>query len=219
LLFLAAIAVFFLTESWHRDRELRFEPVLWSAPIPNMVLLGSKFTATFLLSLSFSVLVGSAAIALQFIRGHTPFEVMAYLRVYVVILLPSMLLMISLVAMLNVIFREKYVAYTIGFSISLGLIYLYGQGHKHWLYNPVLQGLWTPADLSGPRFMTIVTHRVYVLALAAFFLAVAQLGFQRREGKGWKANGRLNSKFWGVALMASSVAVAVLAGIRLARIW
>ncbi len=43
LLFLFGIAIFYVGETMHRDRELKVEPLLWCMPVPNFVLLLSKF--------------------------------------------------------------------------------------------------------------------------------------------------------------------------------
>src|SRR5260370_28967876 len=88
LLFLVGLTVFYTGEAMHRDREVRIEPVLWAMPVPNSVLLLSKFLATFALALCLVALVGLTAIVIQVLRGHTPVELSAYLRVYSIVLLP-----------------------------------------------------------------------------------------------------------------------------------
>ena len=75
LLFLLGMTVFYTGEAMHRDREVRIEPVIWAAPVPNSVLLLSKFLATLSLTLSLMVLVGLTAILIQFLRGHTPVDI------------------------------------------------------------------------------------------------------------------------------------------------
>jgi hypothetical protein len=80
LLFLVGMAIFFTGEAMHRDRELRVEPLLWSMPAPNFVLLLSKSSTTLLLSVAVSMLVGLAAILLQIYKGHTPIELLTYLK-------------------------------------------------------------------------------------------------------------------------------------------
>ena len=215
LLFLAAIAVFFTGESMHRDRELRIEPVLWSVPAPNFVLLLSKFSPTLLLSISFSVLVGLAAIALQIVRGDMPVDMRAYLTIYSVILIPNMVFMISAVTVLNVLLRDKYLAYAVSFAISGGLFYLYNLGYNHWLYNPVLYGLWTPSDLAGAgsNLTRILTHRIYCLAIAALFLSLAHLFFERKSTKGLQSNGRLSSAGWSILIISLSTVTAIITGL------
>jgi ABC-type transport system involved in multi-copper enzyme maturation permease subunit len=181
-LFLVAIAVLFIGESMHRDRELRIEPLLWSAPVPNAVLLLSKFVATFLIAIGFSVLVGISGIILQLRRGDSSFDVTAYPKTYLLILVPSVIFLVSTAMMLNVILREKYVAYAISFALAIGGFYLFGQGHKHWSYNIVLYEIWSPTDLFGSSLWRLLGLRVYALAVAAVCLLIAHLCFARRTG-------------------------------------
>jgi hypothetical protein len=77
LLFLIAIAVFYTGESMHRDREGKIEPVIWSMPVNNSVLLLSKCLATIVLTFALLAMVGLLAIVIQLLRGHTPVDVLA----------------------------------------------------------------------------------------------------------------------------------------------
>jgi ABC-type transport system involved in multi-copper enzyme maturation permease subunit len=184
------MTVFYTGEAMHRDREVRIEPVLWAAPAPNNVLVLSKFLAVLALTVSLIVLVALTAISIQLLRGHTPVDVSSYLIVYSVILLTSIVFMTGAALVLNVLLRDKYVAYALSIGTGVGLVYLYSQGYNHWLYNPVLYNLWTYSDLTGPALGRILVHRIYCLVLAALFLVVAHLGFQRHSTK-W---GRIRSQ-------------------------
>jgi ABC-type transport system involved in multi-copper enzyme maturation permease subunit len=179
LLFLIGIAVFYTGEAMHRDRELRIEPVLWSTPVPNFVLLLSKFLTTLLLALSLITIVGLAAIVIQFLRA--PVEISAYLITYSVILLPTIVFVTALCIALNVLLRSKHFAYAVCIALGVGLLYLYNSGYNHWLYNPALYQLWTYSDLIGSGSGRILTQRIYWLALACVCLAVAHLGFRRKS--------------------------------------
>jgi ABC-2 type transport system permease protein len=214
LLFLFGMTVFYTGEAMYRDCELRIEPVLWAMPTPNNVLLLSKFLATLLLTLSLIVLVGLTAIVVQLLRGHTPVDISAYLITDAVILLPSIVFMTAVSIALNVLLRNKYVAYVVSVGTGGGLFYLYSQGYNHWLYNPVLYGLWTPADLTGEtNLRRILTHRIYCLAIAAGLMAVAHLFFERRSTSGLRTVGRLSGRGWSILILVVSTAVAVVAGL------
>jgi ABC-2 type transport system permease protein len=217
LLFLLGMSVFYTGEAMHRDRELKIVPTLWAAPITNSILLLSKFLATVLLGLSLAVLVGGTAIAIQFLKGDTPVNISAYLITYCVILLPSIVFMTGASVGLNVLLRDKYVSYTVIIGISAGFFYLYGQGYKHWIYNPVLYDLWTYSDLTGAGLGRILIHRVYILALAGLLLAIAHLSFERKSTKGLWLNGRLASSGWALLLTAVSLGIAVAGGISISR--
>ncbi len=215
LLFLIGIAIFFTGEAMHRDRELRVEPVLWGMPVPNFVLLLSKFSTTFLLSVTASVLIGAAAIALQITRGHTPVDLLTYLTIYSVILVPGMAFMIAAATALNVLLRDKHLAYAACLAIAGGLFYLFSLGYNHWLYNPVLYGLWTPSDLTGgaSRLPQILAHRVYCLSLAALCLSLAHLFYERKSTKGFQEAGHLSGKAWTILIISVAMATAVITGL------
>ncbi|MCA1630638.1 MAG: ABC transporter permease subunit [Acidobacteria bacterium] len=219
-LFLVGMIVFYTGEATHRDRELRIEPVLWSAPAPNSVLLLSKFFATLLLTLSLLALVALTAVCVQLIRGHTPVEPSAYLRVYSLILLPGVVFVAAASVCLNVLLRDKYLAYAASIGVATGLFYLYGQGYKHWLYNPLLYQAWTYADLAGApdNLSPFLLRRLYWLALAIFCLALAHLFFPRKSTGGFRAGGKVTGAGWSVlTAVASAAAAAGLAYVSSAR--
>jgi len=192
MLFLIGIAIFYTGEAMHRDRELRIEPVLWAAPTPNNALLLSKFLSTLSLLAALLVIVSVAAIMIQIFRGHTPIDVFAYLRVYGIILLPGAVFVTALSLFLNVVLRNKHLAYVVSIGTAAGLFYLYNIGYNHWLYNPMLYQLWSYADLtSAGRSLTgIISHRLYSLAIASMCLALAHLLFSRKSAKRWITRGR-----------------------------
>lgn len=182
LLFLLGMTVFYSGEAMHRDREVRIEPVLWATPVPNNVLLLSKYFATLFLTLSLVALVGLTSIVIQLLSGHTPVEMSAYLITYSVILVPSLAFMAAASIALNVLLRDKCLAYAVSIATVSGLFYLYSQGYNHWLYNPVLYSLWTETDLAGTGsdLTRLLVLRVYCLAITLVCLLVAHTSFERR---------------------------------------
>src|ERR1041384_2533246 len=111
-----------------------------------------------------------------------PLELSGYLKVYAVILLPSIVFIGAATVLLNVILRDKYLAYAVSIATGGGLFYLYSQGYRHWLYNPVLYQLWSYIDLTngGSNQTRILTHRVYWLAIACACLTLAHVLFERQ---------------------------------------
>jgi ABC-type transport system involved in multi-copper enzyme maturation permease subunit len=178
LLFLACAIVFYLGEVMHRDREVRIEQVMWSKPAPNSVLVLSKWLAVTLLALLLVVVGNLTTIVTQLLRGHTPVDVSAYLLINVIVVVPSILFLTSFVVALNVLLRNKYLAYVVAVGTGAGLFYLYNLGYNHWSYNPLIYRLWKYADLTSGR---ILTYRVYCLALAVAFLALAHFFFERKS--------------------------------------
>lgn len=178
LLFLIGLAVFYTGEAMHRDREVKIEAVIWSTPASNSVLLLSKYLATVVLALSLLMIVGLIAILVQLVRGHTPVDALAYVKVYGVVLVPGIIFMTALVVALNVLLRNKYLAYVVAVGTGVALVNLYSAGHNHWLYNPLLYQLWKFQDLTTG---TILAYRLYWLALAAVCLALAHPLFERKS--------------------------------------
>ncbi|HYW71389.1 MAG TPA: ABC transporter permease subunit [Pyrinomonadaceae bacterium] len=182
--FLIGIAVFYTGETMHRDREVRIEPVLWTTPVSNKVLLSSKFLATLLLLTGLMVVVGFAGVIVQLLRGHTPIDLSAYLRVYGIVLLPGAMFVAALSLLLNVILRNKYLVYVVSIGSAAGLFYLYHSGYNHWTINPLLYRLWTYADLtSWPALQTILWYRSCGILAAICCLSIAYLLFPRRSGR------------------------------------
>lgn len=180
LLFLIGMSVFYTGESMHRDRELRIEPVLWSMPVSNSVLLMSKFVATLALTLSLATLTGVTAIATQFLRGHRPVELRPYLLTYLLILFPGLVFLAALALVLNVVLREKYVTYAVGVGLAAVMFYLYSIGYLHWLYNPFAYHLWKYTDLIGAKRNVLLLQRSYWLAVAISLLALGHACFARK---------------------------------------
>ena len=213
-LILLGLVVFYTGEAMHRDRELRVEPVLWSAPAPDSALLLSKFFATLLLALALVALVALVSAGLQLYKGHTPVELSPYLAATLLILAPTAALATAASVATNVLLRDKYVAYAAQIAAATGLFYLYGQGHNHPLYNPALYRLWTHADLAGAGgWSRLLPHRLYCLALAALCLSLAHLCYGRRSPKTYSAGGRLTGAVWPPLLTALSLAATVAAAL------
>src|SRR5882724_5389495 len=181
LLFMLGIAVFYTGEAMHRDRDQRIEPILWSQPVPNYVLLLSKFLATLLLTLALVFLVAVIAIILQVVKHNGPIELLAYARIYFVIVAPNAIFMAAAALLLNVLARDRYLAYALAIGICSGLFYFYSQGHNHWIYNPLLFQLWDYAGLAGGA-RHILWNRIYILALSNSFLFLAHFWYPRKSG-------------------------------------
>jgi len=181
LIFVLGITIFYTGEAVHRDRDQRIEPILLSQPVPNYVLLLSKFLATVLLTLALVLLVAVIAITLQALKHNGPIELSAYARIYLVIVLPNAIFMAAGALALNVLVRDRYLNYALTIGVCACLFYLYTQGHNHWLYNPLLFQLWEYADLSGgAKHSAIIWNRVYILALSSLFVSIAHFWYPRK---------------------------------------
>jgi ABC-2 type transport system permease protein len=182
LLFLLGINTFYTGEAMHRDRDLRMEPLLWSQAAPNYVLLLSKLLATLVLTITLILIVALITLTLQGVKHNGPIELVAYLRVYGLILIPNAIFLAGTALALSVLLRDRYLTYAAAIGTCVGLFYLYTRGHNHWLYNPLLFQLWDYPDLVGGRnYSRILWHRIYILSLASLFLRLAHLCYPRNS--------------------------------------
>jgi ABC-type transport system involved in multi-copper enzyme maturation permease subunit len=184
LIFLIGMAVFYTGEAMHRDREVRIESFLWTTPVPNSVLIMSKFFSTLVLLFGLITSVWVAAVAIQLIRHHTPIDFVAYFKVYGLILFPSAFILTAISVMGNVVLRNKYVFYVGSIGTAAGLFYLYTNGYNHWLYNPVMYRIWSYADLTqGATRQAIIWQRAFWLVAAVAALVLAHLFFERKSAR------------------------------------
>lgn len=182
LLFVLGITIFYTGEAMHRDRDLRIESLLWSQAGPNYVLLLSKLLATLVLTLSLILLVGVITLTLQILKHNGPIELLAYGRIYFLILVPNSIFLAAAALALNLLLRDRYLTYAAAIGTCAGLFYLYTQGHNHWIYNPILFQLWDYSDLiGGVNHSRILWHRLYILILAFLFIGLAHLCYQRKS--------------------------------------
>jgi ABC-2 type transport system permease protein len=176
LVLLTGLIVFYTGEALHRERELKVEPIVWSTPVSNSVLLLSKYFVMVSLTLLLVVVVSLIAIMGQLLQGRA-LEISAYLIVHGMVLVPGILFMTAFVVALNVLLRNKYVVYVVAVGTGAGLVYLYNLGYTHWLYNPLLYRIWTYPDLTTrPMLM----NRLYCLGLTVICLVLAHLLFERK---------------------------------------
>lgn len=220
VLVLSGITIFMTGEAFYRDDECNIKPVLWSLPVPNSILILSKFVSICLLSLGFTCLTALTAMFGQWLKHLAPVQIWPYFVIYTVILLPSIMTMVAIVLLLNALLRNKYAAHITGISLCIGLYYLLSRGKVNWLYNPVLYSMWAYSDMTGlePYRRGLVLHRFYWLALSVASLGLAHLVFQRDFGK-FLLNParRLVHIRWPLSITIAALAVALLAGITIQR--
>lgn len=176
LLFLFAIALFYTGEAFHRDRALRVEPLLWSAPVSNGVLVTAKITAVSVVGLVVMVLVGAGSALVQLARGTTH-GLALYLPIYGVILVPSLLFMVAASAALHTVARQKHLANAAGVAIAGAFYSLVARGVNHPSFNFLLYELWSPQSLNE---RWLLAHRAYTCAAAAL-LAWTAIRFMKRK--------------------------------------
>jgi ABC-2 type transport system permease protein len=217
LVILAGVIIFYTGEVVHRDREERIQEILWSAPVPDSLLLLSKFAAMVLLSLALILLTALTALGWQATKHLAPVELGPYLIVYSVILIPSMIFLVAVSLALNVILRSKYLAYFAGIALGAGLVFLFLKDHRNWVYNPILSTLWTYSDMTRltPYRTGLLLHRVYWIAITVGLLAITHYFFGRVSAgtRHFFSRARIATSGWTVAIAVLGLTVAVASGV------
>jgi ABC-type transport system involved in multi-copper enzyme maturation permease subunit len=214
LLFLLGLTIFYAVEAIHRDRDLRIESLLWSQAGPNYVLLLSKFLGTLMLTAGLIVLVAVITIALQVLKHNGPVELSAYVRIFILIVIPNAIFLAAAVMVLGILIRSRYLTYGVAIGICAGLFYLYSQGQTGWIYNPLLFQLWKYSDLTGGgKLVQILMQRIHLMAIALCCLTLANLFFRRPTNRGLLLQGRLTGAGWSVAILFIFLTVSVAAGL------
>jgi len=131
-----------------------------------------------LVCLALVAVVSVLGFVTQVYRDQTPFDLRPYFFIYVIVVVPSIAFVSAMVILLNVLLRNKYLVYVVATGMGAGLIYFYNNSHDHWLYNPLLYGLWKYPTLTNSN---ILGYRLYCLGLTVVCLLLAHILFQRKS--------------------------------------
>ncbi len=175
LIFLFGTTIFFAGESAFRERETGLSEMLHSCPVPESAMVFGKAVANVVVSLAF-VLVALVTVSVyQIVQRGGPIDPRAFVAYYVVLLLPTILLMTAATLFVASAARNKQLAYAVLLALGGALVWAYLRGHRHWLYNMPALSLTTYSDIVGfgPLGTILFTQRLYVLAIALLLLFAA----------------------------------------------
>ena len=177
---LAVLIIFYLGETFHREKELRIEPLLWVTRIPNWILISSKLASVFIPAALFALAVSLGAILAQVVRGHFPVSIAPFLFMFSLLIIPNLLIIIGLSMTLNSLITNKHLVYALSIAAAGTLIYLIQQGYNHWFYTPVIASMPFTTDDVSRNPGTVLLHRMFWLSSVSAGLAISLLVFKRR---------------------------------------
>lgn len=190
LVFLAGTTIFYTGEVFHRDEASGVRGILYATPASNGAFLLAKFGAIVALGLSMSLLAALTAMANQFVRwnglGLTPrVELAPYVSLGLHVILPAILLLCALALVVNVLVRQRYVAYFV--LLAIGAAYAWWvviKGHRSLLWNPLAVGHWRYSDLTGleASARALGWHHAYWAVLLVGGLALSNWLLERTSG-------------------------------------
>jgi ABC-type transport system involved in multi-copper enzyme maturation permease subunit len=227
LIMLAGMLVFYTGEVFHRDDHAGVRPIVYGSPVPSAVLLAAKWAAMLLVALAIWVMTVGIAMVAQWIRwkridGRTYFEPWPYLEVGSRVVLPGIAILVTGALALNVLLRQRYVAYFASLVLGAGYVWLLVKGKRSLLANPLLFGHWSYSDLTrlAPYAERLRLHHLYWGSILVLLMALACLGLARSEspstsGRLARAWRRAASQPLACACALLGMAGAIAAGLRI----
>jgi ABC-type transport system involved in multi-copper enzyme maturation permease subunit len=221
LILLAGTTIFYTGEVFHRDDTSGLRGILYATPASNSTLLLAKLGAMVLLSacmVGMTVLTALVSQAVQWYRidGRWYLDLVPYGPVLLRVVLPSILFLSTLALGVNVLTRNRYVAYFVCILIAGVYVWALTEGHRSLLYNPLLVGHWAYSDLVGlgPFEQRLDWHHRYWAPLLVALFALSCWWMQRTQGS-WRqfvSIESLRARPWGPLVALACTALAVLAG-------
>ena len=129
------IAIYYGGELVWRDRERRMHEIVDATAAPDWAHLIPKIAAITLVLLATVVAAAAAGVAIQAIKGYTQFELLNYLRWFVVPLSISCVLIAVLSVFVQVLVPQKFIGWGVMLLYLVGSIALATAGFEHNLYN------------------------------------------------------------------------------------
>jgi hypothetical protein len=186
-LLLCLLILFYTVESLVREDRCGMHAIFRAAPVPTAAVLAGKVLANATMAL---VIIGCAALAIglvllrqQAVTGIAlDFEVPVLFLVFGGLLAPTLVVWAAFVALLHALLRNRFVVYGVALAALIGTGLATQFGALNWVTLWHLWNVLTWSELDRLAFMwpAIVTNRVFVLTLAAFFVATTLALWPRR---------------------------------------
>lgn len=180
---LCLLLMFYTVESIERDRGTGFFNISYSAPTrTGSILFGKALANTAVGVLMILATFAGCAIALL-VQGRVGLDLVPFLLVWGLLLVPTILLWTSFVTMVQAIGSQRYATYGLCLALLLFTGYRIETGRMNWVGNwPLWSAIrWTDMGLFERDGKAIFLNRLMALGLAALFTAIAVRAFARRQ--------------------------------------
>ncbi|MGV8040265.1 MAG: ABC transporter permease subunit [Thermoanaerobaculaceae bacterium] len=205
---LVIIITFYSGELVWRERSARMHEVTDAMPVPNWVYLAGKLAAQLAVVLTFLAAGVLTAVVCQLIKGYTHLEPLLYLKGYVEMVLPF-LLICFLATFLQVASGNKFVGYLFMVAFLISSAVLTSLSFDHNLYHFAGSPAAPYSDMNGyGHFVApLAWFNLYWAFGAAGLTALAALLWVRGTDTAWKARWSLvRQRFTGPVRVAVVVA-------------
>ena len=179
------LVMFYLVESLRRDDGTGLGNIAYATPVRTTSMLLGKYLANAIVIcvLLLSTFIGCAILILVMGRGEVPLDVMPFLIVWGVLLIPTLLVWGAFTTFAYALTRSRYSTYGLCLSVFGYTVYRSIVGEMNWVGNWPLWGAvsWTDMGLFELNGKALLYNRVFALGLALFFLVFALRITPRRE--------------------------------------
>ena len=188
------LIVFMTGEVLHRERNVNYDQIFGSLPIPNKIVYGSKFLALVMISFILVNLVLVSGVLNQVLNGYFNFEFDLYLIDLYLIEFPKYITFIMLAFFVHSLVTKKFMGHVIAIAIWLllfGLNSLADINNNLYLYS--YSPSYTLSDMNGFGHFgeALFWFRTYWLACGAVLTIIGYLFWKRGTDSGFNARWNL----------------------------
>jgi hypothetical protein len=191
-LFLYMIATLYMGELVWRERNVNFDQIHDSLPVPSWVNWLSQLLSLTFLELILLTVVMLCGIGVQASAGYFHFELPVYLKELYLVMFPQILAFLLIAIFAQTLVPNKFAAHTvvIGTVVLVPILYRYGIENRLYLFGEVAP--YTYSDMNGyGHFVPALFWSILYWFAFGGITALAALAFTRRgTDMGWSARWR-----------------------------
>lgn len=188
------LIVFMTGEVLHRERNVNYDQIFGSLPIPNKIVYSSKFLALVMISFILVNLVLVSGLLNQVLKGYFNFEFDLYFIDLYLIEFPKYITFIMLAFFVHSMVTKKFMGHVIAIAIWAFLFALNSLADiNNNLYLYSYAPNYTLSDMNGFGHFSeaLLWFRTYWLAFGAFLTIIGYLFWKRGTDSGFKARWQL----------------------------
>ena len=188
------LIVFITGEVLHRERNVNYDQIFGSLPIPNRIVYGSKFLALVMVSFILVNMILVSGVLNQVLKGYFNFEFDKYFTDLYLIEFPKYIIFVMLAFCVHSLVTKKFMGHVIAIAIWVflfGLNSLADVNNNLYLYS-YAPG-YTVSDMNGFGHFgeALLWFRTYWLACGGILTVLGYLFWKRGTDSGRKARWNL----------------------------
>ena len=184
------LIVFMTGEVLHRERNVNYDQIFGSLPLPNRLVYASKFLALVMISFVLVNIVMVSGVFNQVIKGYFNFEFEKYFTDLYLIEFPKYIIFVLLAFFVHSLVTKKFMGHVIAIAIWVFLFGLSAFGDvDNNLYLYSYAPSYTVSDMNGFGHFgkALFWFRTYWLACGGALLVIGYLFWKRGTDSGRKA--------------------------------